>query len=66
MEFRLVYDGPLKSNGGISEKQSLRRTFHVQLKELIHRKAMEPFKRLVEAKHVRATLIEVAGLLLSR
>ncbi len=61
MEFRLFYEGPLKSNRGPSDKQALRREFHRQLKDLVDRKPMEPFKRLVEAKHGRATLIELGG-----
>lgn len=61
MEFRLFYDGQLKSNRGPADKQTLRREFHRQLKELVGRKPMEPFKHLVETKHQRATLINVAG-----
>src|SRR5437879_2426081 len=61
MEFRLFYDGPLKSNRGPVDKQVLRREFHRQLKDLVDRKPMEPFKRLVKAKHKRATLIELGG-----
>jgi hypothetical protein len=61
MEFRLFYDGQLKSNRGPTDKQILRREFHRQLKELVDRKPMEPFKRLVEAKHQRATLIDLGG-----
>jgi hypothetical protein len=34
MEFRLFYRGPLKSNGGPTEKQTIRRQFHPQLKKL--------------------------------
>jgi hypothetical protein len=34
MEFRLYYRGPLKSNGGVVEKQKIRRVFHAQLKKL--------------------------------
>jgi hypothetical protein len=34
MEFRLVYRGPLKSNGGPEHKNQIRRYFHSQLKVL--------------------------------
>ena len=34
MEFTLVYQGKLKANGEIKEKQCLRRIFHRQLKQL--------------------------------
>jgi hypothetical protein len=61
MDFRLFYDGPLKSNRGPLDKQILRREFHRQLKDLVDRRPMEPFKRLVEAKHARATLLELGG-----
>ncbi len=34
MEFRLLYRGPLVSNGSVVEKQKLRRLFHPQLRTL--------------------------------
>lgn len=34
MEFRLIYEGPLKSKANIEEKHALRKYFHPQLKEL--------------------------------
>lgn len=34
MEFTLVYQGPLKANGGLTDKQSIRRVFHMQLAKL--------------------------------
>jgi hypothetical protein len=34
MEFTLVYQGPLKANGSIKDKQGIRREFHKQLAEL--------------------------------
>lgn len=34
MEFTLVYQGPLKANGSITDKQNIRREFHRQLVEL--------------------------------
>ncbi len=35
MEFTLVYEGQLKANGSIKDKQILRRAFHTQLRALI-------------------------------
>jgi len=35
MEFTLIYQGPLKPNGKPKDKQSIRRVFHTQLKELV-------------------------------
>jgi hypothetical protein len=61
MQFRLLYERPLKSNGDTKHKQGLRRSFHAQLKELVQRKPLPPFKKLVEAKHVRATFIPVGN-----
>jgi hypothetical protein len=34
MEFTLVYQGPLRANGSVKEKQDIRREFHIQLAEL--------------------------------
>lgn len=34
MEFRLVYEGPLASNGNAGQKQAIRKHFHPQLREL--------------------------------
>jgi hypothetical protein len=34
MEFTLLYQGPLKANGSIEDKQNIRRQFHEQLAEL--------------------------------
>lgn len=36
MEFTLLYDGPLKTNGTAKQKQEIRRVFHPQLKTLWH------------------------------
>jgi hypothetical protein len=55
----LLYEGSLKSNRGAAEKQFIRRQLHPQLKELVARPPMQPFRRLVEAKHKRATLHEL-------
>jgi hypothetical protein len=34
MQFRLIYDGPLRSNGDARHKQEIRRALHPQLREL--------------------------------
>lgn len=34
MEFRLIYQGPLRANGSPTDKQGVRRAFHPQLREL--------------------------------
>ncbi len=34
MQFRLIYDGPLRSNGDARHKQEVRRALHPQLREL--------------------------------
>lgn len=34
MEFRLIYQGPLRANGSPTDKQGVRRAFHPQLQEL--------------------------------
>jgi len=44
MEFTLVYQGKLKANGGIKEKQCLRRIFHRQLKQLWETNIFESVK----------------------
>jgi hypothetical protein len=61
MEFRLLYDGPLKANGGLEDKQVLRRCFHAQLKELVQRKPMEPFRNLIAKNNVRVKIIPLGN-----
>lgn len=34
MEFRLIYDGPLKAAAGVDDKHDLRKAFHEQFKVL--------------------------------
>lgn len=47
MEFRLAYRGPLKANGGIGDKQALRREFHRQLRVLWDQVPLNDFKMLL-------------------
>jgi hypothetical protein len=59
MEFRLIYEGSLKTNRGPDDKQRIRREIHAQLKQLVLRPPMQPFQRLVDAK--QATTHELGG-----
>jgi hypothetical protein len=61
MQFRLIYEGPLKSNRGPMDKQRIRREIHTQLKELCTRPQLQPFQCLVNAKNNRATVHELGG-----
>jgi hypothetical protein len=61
MQFRLLYEGELKANGDTRDKQMLRRCFHSQLKELVQCKPFEPFRKLIDANHVRAKIIRVGN-----
>ncbi len=61
MEFRLTYDGPLRSNRGAREKHELRRHFHVQLRELLSRRAMDGYRSLIEAGKLGSTFINLRG-----
>ena len=49
MEFTLVYQGPLKANGSIKDKQNIRRKFHMQLAELWKQ---EPLSSHMQDNHV--------------
>jgi hypothetical protein len=44
MEFRLIYQGRLKANGGHQEKQEIRRFFHPQLKALWQQKPLSDYR----------------------
>jgi len=65
MEFRLVYQGPLNSNGKPQLKQEIRRHFHVQLSEHIQRKGMTGFRYSIRQEHgvtsPYGTIIESGG-----
>jgi len=49
MEFTLVYQGPLKANGSIRDKQNIRREFHKQLAELWKQ---EPLSSHMQDSHI--------------
>ena len=49
MEFRLIYRGPLASNGDREEKQAIRRAIHVQMARLWSQPPLEESKLLVLA-----------------
>jgi hypothetical protein len=59
MEFRLVYEGPLKANGSTTAKHIIRQVVHSQLQELIDRKAMEHMKQMIEQKKSSITRLSV-------
>jgi hypothetical protein len=61
MQFRLLYEGPLKSNGDRQDKQALRRYFHAQLKELVQCKPYAPLKRLIDTKHDAIKFIPIGN-----
>jgi hypothetical protein len=48
MEFTLVYEGPLKSNGGPKEKQTIRRILHPQFELLWQQPPLSHFARYLE------------------
>jgi len=48
VEFRLVYEGPLRSNGDIKHKQEIRRVLHSQLKELWQQSPLKDNSLLIE------------------
>lgn len=49
MEFTLIYEGPLRANGSVKDKQILRRAFHQQLHEL---RSQPPFSQERESGFV--------------
>ena len=61
MNFRLVYDGPLKASRGAADKQMLRRHFQPQLRELVSRKGMAHVKALIDTEHPVVTFIQQDG-----
>jgi len=61
MEFRLLYEGPLKSNGRAKEKHAIRKVLHPQLRELVARPFMGAFKELHDNDTEFATKITVRG-----
>lgn len=61
MEFRLLYEGPLKSNGSAQQKHEIRTVFHPQLRNLIERPMMGGFKDLHDKNTEFATRIKVRG-----
>jgi hypothetical protein len=62
VDVRLVYEGPLKSNRGAADKQQIRRVLHSQMRELVGRKSMAHFKRLIQSDaNVPKTEIRLRG-----
>jgi hypothetical protein len=60
MEFRLKYEGRLKTNGSSKDKHEIRQYFHLQLKELWEK---PPYKNVAEylRDHDRHTVIREVG-----
>jgi len=50
MEFTLLYQGPLKSQGSAKQKQEIRRVFHPQLKSLWSQLPRIEFNHLLQKK----------------
>lgn len=48
MEFTLLYQGPLKSNGSVKHKQEIRRIFHPQLKLLWSQQPLSGFNEFLQ------------------
>ena len=61
MEFRLIYDGPLKANGNPAAKHAIRRAVHHQLQELLARKAMEHVKKRIDQRREAAAFFSVGS-----
>jgi len=60
MEFTLIYQGPLKANGSIEDKQAIRREFHIQLAELWKQ---EPLSSRAQNSHVLLNNVVTTGML---
>ena len=48
MEFRLIYQGPLKSNGSKEHKHQIRRALHPQLKELWNQPPLNDYREYLQ------------------
>jgi hypothetical protein len=63
MDFRLIYEGPLKANRGSKDKQGIRRVFHKQLVDLLSRPAYADFRRTLEMTEIRLQPPRIRGFL---
>ena len=61
MQFRLVYEGPLKANGTPAAKHSIRQIVHAQLQELVDRKAMAHLKQKIAEGSPTITRVSVGS-----
>ena len=61
MKFRLFYQGPLKVNGSIADKQLLRRAFLPQLRSLWQQKPLADFYNEVNLGLNKAALVKGIG-----
>jgi hypothetical protein len=61
LEFRLYYRGPLKANGGPSEKHALRKSFHPQLKELFAQKPLNAYGHYLDPSYINTNILVTSG-----
>jgi hypothetical protein len=61
MHFRLFYDGPLRANGNTRAKHDIRTAVHVQLRELLSRRAMSHYKEMIDERKEWATFVSVGA-----
>jgi len=63
MEFRLIYQGYLKSNGNVEEKHKIRKCFHPQLKELWNQSPLKDCRDWLEVppRKNKISIIEQIG-----
>jgi len=63
MEFRLIYEGPLRSNGDVPHKHQIRKILHPQLKELWHQRPLNEYRELLEpvSKKGEVSVIKTVG-----
>jgi len=61
VEFRLVYQGPLKSNGSVADKHKIRRDLHPQLKELWNQPPLNEYRDFLKPVPEEGSIIETVG-----
>ena len=63
MEFRLLYEGPLKANGGIRDKQDIRRALHSQFSVLWQQPPLDGYPEFLkeEPKDGETSILNSVG-----
>ncbi len=61
MEFRLIYDGPLKVNAGVDGKHQLRKAFHEQFKVLWKQVPLSDSQDLLEDPPIKNRISVITG-----